>query len=137
MSKTAVLDDGSHAVVRTDPAKPRFLEVIAIFYDVSRLGGWLVSVLIVFALMPLVPIPLLAQTSAQQPMEQPPSQSINYQICTFVMNLKTGEATSICSSVYKCTSIEKLSKLSTHRELEEMDNVRLLKTVSADMGMRI
>ena len=36
MFKTIALDDGGHAVVHTDPAKPRFLEVVAIFYDASR-----------------------------------------------------------------------------------------------------
>jgi len=36
MFKTVVLEDGTHAVVRTDPRKPQFLEVVAIFYDASR-----------------------------------------------------------------------------------------------------
>ena len=34
--KTVVFEDGTHAVVRTDLREPRFLEVIAIFYDASR-----------------------------------------------------------------------------------------------------
>ena len=34
--KTVVFEDGTHAVVRTDPRKPHLLEVIAIFYDASR-----------------------------------------------------------------------------------------------------
>jgi len=34
--KTVVFEDGTHAVVRTDPRKPQFLEVVAIFYDASR-----------------------------------------------------------------------------------------------------
>ena len=33
---TVTLEDGTFAVVRTDPRKPQFLEVIAIFSDVSR-----------------------------------------------------------------------------------------------------
>lgn len=76
----------------------------------------------VFTLMPLVPILALAQTSEQQQTEQLPSQPVNYQICTLAVNTQTGESTSVCSPVYKCTSSEKPSKLSTHRELEEMDN---------------
>jgi len=34
--KTVVFEDGTHAVVRTDPRKPHLLEVVAIFYDASR-----------------------------------------------------------------------------------------------------
>ena len=34
--KTVLFEDGTHAVVRTDPRKPQLLEVIAIFYDASR-----------------------------------------------------------------------------------------------------
>ncbi len=34
--KTVVMEDGSHAVVRTDARNPRLLEVIAIFYDAAR-----------------------------------------------------------------------------------------------------
>ena len=33
---TVAFEDGTFAVVRTDPRKPRLLEVIAIFYDASR-----------------------------------------------------------------------------------------------------
>ena len=33
---TVTLEDGTFAVVRTDPRKPRLLEMIAIFSDVSR-----------------------------------------------------------------------------------------------------
>jgi hypothetical protein len=33
---TITLEDGTFGVVRTDPRKPQFLEVIAIFSDVSR-----------------------------------------------------------------------------------------------------
>ena len=33
---TVTLEDGGFAVVRTDPRKPQFLEVIAIFFDASR-----------------------------------------------------------------------------------------------------
>ena len=33
---TVTLEDGTFAVVRTDPRKPRYFEVIAIFSDVSR-----------------------------------------------------------------------------------------------------
>jgi len=83
---------------------------------------------IVFVIIPLVPIPLLAQTSGQQPTERLPSQSINYQICTLTVNPETGGATSVCSSVYKCTNTgktrEKLGVSSNHRELEEMDNYK-------------
>jgi hypothetical protein len=34
--KTAVFQDGTHAVLRADPAKPRHLEVIATFYEVAH-----------------------------------------------------------------------------------------------------
>lgn len=34
--KTAVFEDGTIAVVRTDPSQPRLLEVLAIFYNASR-----------------------------------------------------------------------------------------------------
>ena len=34
--KTVVMEDGNHTVVRTDPRNPRFLEVIAIFYNAER-----------------------------------------------------------------------------------------------------
>jgi len=34
--KTVVFEDGTHAVVRTDPHEPRFLEVVAIFYDATH-----------------------------------------------------------------------------------------------------
>lgn len=34
--KTVALDDGTFAVVVTDPNKPRMLEVVAIFYDAVR-----------------------------------------------------------------------------------------------------
>jgi uncharacterized membrane protein len=34
--KTAVFEDGTIAVVRTDPSQPRLLEVLAIFYEASR-----------------------------------------------------------------------------------------------------
>ncbi len=34
--KTVVFEDGAYSVVRTDPAKPRLMEVIATFYDASR-----------------------------------------------------------------------------------------------------
>jgi len=33
---TVMFDDGTFAVVKTDPKKPRLLEVLAIFYDASR-----------------------------------------------------------------------------------------------------
>jgi len=33
---TITLEDGTFGVVRTDPRKPQFLEVIAIFSDISR-----------------------------------------------------------------------------------------------------
>ena len=33
---TVTLEDGTFAVVRTDPRKPRFMEVVAIFHDASR-----------------------------------------------------------------------------------------------------
>ena len=33
---TVTLEDRTFAVVRTDPRKPQFLEVIAIFLDASR-----------------------------------------------------------------------------------------------------
>ena len=33
---TVTLEDGTFAVVRTDPSNPRLLEVVAIFYDTSR-----------------------------------------------------------------------------------------------------
>src|SRR5215471_20323620 len=31
--RTAIFDDGTHAVLRADPAKPRHMEVIATFYQ--------------------------------------------------------------------------------------------------------
>jgi DNA-binding transcriptional ArsR family regulator len=34
--KTAVFDDGTHAVLRADPARPRHMEVIATFYEVAH-----------------------------------------------------------------------------------------------------
>ena len=34
--KAVAFEDGTHAVVRTDPSKPHFLEVVAAFYDASR-----------------------------------------------------------------------------------------------------
>ena len=34
--KTVVFEDGTHAVVRTDPGKPRLIEVVATFYDAAR-----------------------------------------------------------------------------------------------------
>ena len=34
--KAIAFEDGTHAVVRTDPSKPHSLEVIAAFYDASR-----------------------------------------------------------------------------------------------------
>jgi hypothetical protein len=34
--KTVAFEDGTHAVVRTDPGKPRLIEVVATFYDASR-----------------------------------------------------------------------------------------------------
>jgi len=34
--KTALFEDGTYAVLRADPAKPRFLEVIATFHDAAR-----------------------------------------------------------------------------------------------------
>ena len=34
--KTVALEDGTFAVVRTDPSKPRMLEVVAMFYDAAR-----------------------------------------------------------------------------------------------------
>ena len=34
--KTVVLESSTWAVVRTDPARPRFMEVIANFYDEKR-----------------------------------------------------------------------------------------------------
>ncbi len=34
--RTVALEDGAFAVVRTDPGKPRTLEVVAIFYDAAR-----------------------------------------------------------------------------------------------------
>src|SRR5215471_3287423 len=43
--RTAIFDDGTHAVLRADPAKPRHMEVIATFYeavharDYARLHG--------------------------------------------------------------------------------------------------
>ena len=33
--KTVVFEDGTHAVVRTDPHKPRIMELVATFYDAS------------------------------------------------------------------------------------------------------
>jgi hypothetical protein len=77
---------------------------------------------IVLALLPLVPIPSLAQTPVHQPTEKFPTQSVNYQICTLMVSPQTGEATSVCSPVNKCTSNQKLGKLSTDHVLEEMDS---------------
>jgi hypothetical protein len=34
--KTVALEDGTFAVVRTDPSRPRMLEVVAMFYDAAR-----------------------------------------------------------------------------------------------------
>jgi hypothetical protein len=34
--KTVALEDGTFAVVRTDPSKPRMMEVVAMFYDAAR-----------------------------------------------------------------------------------------------------
>jgi hypothetical protein len=34
--KTAVFDDGTHAVLRADPSKPRHIEVIATFYEAGH-----------------------------------------------------------------------------------------------------
>jgi hypothetical protein len=34
--RTVALEDGTFAVVRTDPSKPRMLEVVAMFYDAAR-----------------------------------------------------------------------------------------------------
>ena len=34
--KAVAFEDGTHAVVRTDPSKPHFLEVVAILYDAAR-----------------------------------------------------------------------------------------------------
>ena len=34
--KTVVLEDGTCAVVRTDPSEPSMLQVVAVFYDVAR-----------------------------------------------------------------------------------------------------
>ena len=34
--RTVALEDGTFAAVRTDPSKPRMLEVVAIFYDAVR-----------------------------------------------------------------------------------------------------
>ncbi len=36
MFKTVEFEDGMVAVVRTDPGKPRFLELVATFYDASH-----------------------------------------------------------------------------------------------------
>jgi hypothetical protein len=34
--RTAILEDGTHAVLRSDPAKPRLMEVIATFYEAAH-----------------------------------------------------------------------------------------------------
>jgi len=34
--KTVVFEDGAYSVVRTDPGKPRLIELVATFYDASR-----------------------------------------------------------------------------------------------------
>jgi hypothetical protein len=34
--KTVVFEDGAYSVVRTDPVKPRLIEVVATFYEPSR-----------------------------------------------------------------------------------------------------
>ena len=34
--QTVVFEDGAYSVVRTDPGKPRHIEVVATFYDASR-----------------------------------------------------------------------------------------------------
>jgi len=34
--KTAIFEDGTHAVLRFDPANPRFIEVIATFYEAAH-----------------------------------------------------------------------------------------------------
>ena len=34
--KTVMFEDGAYSVVRTDPGKPRVIEVVATFYDASR-----------------------------------------------------------------------------------------------------
>ena len=81
------------------------------------------------------PIPSLAQTPPQQPAKQLPQKSVNYQICTLRVNTQTGEATSVCSPVYQCTSTktstETLGKLSIRRKLEETDKSELTTTHAA------
>jgi hypothetical protein len=55
--KTAVLEDGTVAVVRTDPSQPHLLEILAIFYDASRARDY---------------IDLESKRSSEQPEVAPP-----------------------------------------------------------------
>ena len=90
---------------------------------------------IALALMPFVPLPSLVQAT-----EQLPSKPINYQVCTLTVNTQTGEATSVCSPVYKCTSTgsssEKLGKISTHRDKQQLLPIDLA-LVSVDKPLRL
>ena len=56
--KTAAFEDGTVAVVRTDPSRPNIMEILAIFYDASRARDY---------------IDLESKRSSEQPEVAPPA----------------------------------------------------------------
>jgi hypothetical protein len=72
--KTVALDDGTFAVVRTDPNKPRVLEMVAIFYDAARARKYAELENDQFAEAPIEPLPPspveTASTTEEEGIEQ-------------------------------------------------------------------
>jgi len=129
--KTAVLEDGTVAVVRTDPSQPRLLEVLAIFYDASRARDYADFENKAFAEQPEAAPPVIPSKRVAIPHNDVSGLSERQRAVLNALQTKMDENKLVVAKAAALAQAAKIPLGSLHSVLQSLEKKQFIKTVRA------
>ena len=129
--KTVVMEDGSHAVVRTDPRNPRFLEVIAIFYDAARARDYVDFENKRSAEQPEIPPPVTPGRQMAAPHDDVSGLSERQSAVLKALRTKMDENRHVTAKAAELAGAANIPLGSLHSVLQSLEKKQLIKSVRA------
>ena len=127
---TVTLEDGTFAVVRTDPRKPQLLEVIAIFSDVSRARSYAEMENSRFGEQPIAAIEA-PQRHFVEPTEVAAELSARQSAVLGALRAKMDENGQVAAKAAVLAEAASIPLGSLHSVLQSLEKKQLIKTARA------
>ena len=127
---TVTLEDGTFAVVRSDPRKPRLLEVIAIFSDASRARDYADRENSRSAEQPIAPTEAPTRHSVE-PTEVTPELSARQSAVLGALRAKMDENKQVEAKAAVLAEAAQIPLGSLHSVLQSLEKKQLIKTARA------